>query len=96
MPRRKKEVLTGLNPDVPEDMEEMEGMEGREEPAGMEEPAAAPPSTKMRFVSNHYPNLSICVGKQLVQFKGDLVTDDPEVIAAVEGHPWFGLFIHRG
>lgn len=87
MPRKRKEFYepSMVVEHEPEDVATQEA----EAPAG-------PPATR-RFVSNTYPELGLGIKGQYYRFNhGELVTDDPDVIAAVESHPWFRIHIHNG
>ncbi|NNF99481.1 MAG: hypothetical protein HKM93_08895 [Desulfobacteraceae bacterium] len=50
-----------------------------------------------RYVCNRYPSYAIAVGKKYAQFEnGELVTDDPEIIEAVESDRFFKVCIVEG
>lgn len=87
MPRKRKEFS---EPSVV--------VEQEPEAVGTKELEAPPaPQPARRFVSNTYPELGLGIKGQYYRFNhGELVTCDPDVIAAIESHPWFKIHIHNG
>lgn len=86
MPRKKKDLLDPVMTENPEP--EQAPTSPVTEPTAIE---------TRRFVSNAFPHLCLGIKGALHCFKdGELVTDNIDVIQAIEKHPWFKIHIHKG
>jgi len=52
---------------------------------------------RKRFVCNRYPHYCIAIGKKMAQFEGGVfVTDDPQLIKAIEHDQYFNVYVFPG